>query len=80
VIVEAILAGLDELLARSGVSPADVLGVGIGVPGIVENGSDARVHGQGFGWGAVPLERLLRAGTSLSDVPWVWLFWSGHRA
>jgi predicted NBD/HSP70 family sugar kinase len=65
VIVEAILAGLDEVLTRSGVSPSAVLGVGIGVPGIVENGPDARVHGQSYGWDAVPLERLLRAGTSL---------------
>jgi predicted NBD/HSP70 family sugar kinase len=65
VIVEAILAGLDEVLTRSGVSPSAVLGVGIGVPGIVENGPDVRVHGQSYGWDAVPLERLLRAGTSL---------------
>jgi predicted NBD/HSP70 family sugar kinase len=65
VIVEAVLAGLDEVLTRSGVSPSAVLGVGIGVPGIVENGPDARVHGQSYGWDAVPLERLLRAGTSL---------------
>src|SRR5581483_8585818 len=65
VIVAAILTGIDEVLARSGVSPAAVLGVGIGVPGIVENGHDARIHGQGYGWDAVPLERLLRSGTSL---------------
>jgi len=62
VIVSAILAGLGEVLARSGVSPSAVLGVGIGVPGIVENGPDARVHGQSYGWDAVPLERLLRSG------------------
>jgi predicted NBD/HSP70 family sugar kinase len=65
VIVEAILAGLAEVLARSGVRPSAVLGVGIGVPGIVENGPDALVHAQGYGWDAVPLERLLRAGTDL---------------
>ena len=65
VIVEAILTGLDEVLAGSGVSPSAILGVGIGVPGIVETGPDARVHGQSYGWDAVPLERLLRSGTSL---------------
>ena len=64
VIVEAILAGLAEVLARSGVRPAAVLGVGIGVPGIVENGPDALVHAQSYGWEAVPLERLLRSGRS----------------
>src|SRR5215470_9256990 len=65
VIVEAILTGLAEVLDGSGVSPAAVLGVGIGVPGIVENGPDALVHGQSYGWDAVPLERLLRSGTGL---------------
>jgi predicted NBD/HSP70 family sugar kinase len=65
VIVETILTGLGEVVTRSGVSPAAVLGVGIGVPGIVENGPDARVHGQSYGWDGVPLERLLRSGTSL---------------
>ena len=65
VIVEAILAGLDAVLARSGVSPSDVLGIGVGVPGIVENGPDGLVHGQSYGWDSVPLGRLLRAGTSL---------------
>jgi predicted NBD/HSP70 family sugar kinase len=65
VIVEAILTGLGEVLTRSGVRPAAVLGVGIGVPGIVENGPDARIHGQSYGWDGVPLERLLRSGTSL---------------
>jgi predicted NBD/HSP70 family sugar kinase len=42
-----------------------VLGVGVGVPGIVENGPGGLVHGQSYGWDSVPLERLLRRGTSL---------------
>ena len=65
VIVEAILAGLDTVLTRSGVSPSAVLGIGVGVPGIVENGPDGLVHGQSYGWDSVPLGRLLRSGTSL---------------
>jgi predicted NBD/HSP70 family sugar kinase len=65
VIVEAILTGLTEVLASSGVSPSAVLGVGVGVPGVVENGPGGLVHGQCYGWDAVPLERLLRSGTSL---------------
>ena len=64
-IVEAILAGLDTVLASSGVSPSAVLGIGVGVPGIVENGPDGLVHGQSYGWDFVPLGRLLRSGTSL---------------
>jgi len=64
-IVEAILAGLEVVLASSTVSPAAVLGIGVGVPGIVEDGPDGLVHGQTYGWESVPLGRLLRAGTSL---------------
>ncbi len=65
VIVDAIVTGLDAVLAGSGVSPSAVLGVGVGVPGIVENGPGGLVHGQSYGWDSVPLERLLRSGTSL---------------
>ncbi|WP_395297423.1 ROK family transcriptional regulator [Kitasatospora hibisci] len=75
-VVELILAGLAEVLERTGTDPAAVLGVGIGVPGIVEQGAGDRgagdrdglgivVHGQTVGWDAVPLGRLLRAGTDL---------------
>jgi predicted NBD/HSP70 family sugar kinase len=35
------------------------------VPGIVEQGAEALVHGQTYGWDGVPLERLLRAHTDL---------------
>jgi predicted NBD/HSP70 family sugar kinase len=65
VIVDAIVTGLTAVLARSGVSPSTVLGVGVGVPGIVEDGPDGVVHGQTYGWESVPLKRLLRSGTSL---------------
>jgi predicted NBD/HSP70 family sugar kinase len=63
VIVEAILTGLDAVVANAGISSGAVLGIGVGVPGIVENAREALVHGQTFGWESVPLERLLRAGT-----------------
>ena len=36
-----------------------MLGVGVGVPGVVEHGPDAVVHGQTIGWEGVPLGRLL---------------------
>jgi predicted NBD/HSP70 family sugar kinase/biotin operon repressor len=64
-IVEAILTGLEAVLTGSGVRPAAVLGIGVGIPGIVENGADGLVHAQTYGWESVPLGRLLRAGTSL---------------
>jgi predicted NBD/HSP70 family sugar kinase len=63
VIVEAILAGLDAVISNAAVSSSAVLGIGVGVPGVVETGPEVLVHGQTFGWEAVPLERLLRAGT-----------------
>lgn len=65
VVVERVLAGLDAVLAVSGVAAAAVIGVGVGVPGIVEEGPEVLVHCQAYGWEAVPLERLLRAGTDL---------------
>jgi predicted NBD/HSP70 family sugar kinase len=65
VIVEAILAGLGAVMASAGVRSSAVLGVGVGVSGTVENGPEVLVHGQTFGWDSVPLERLLRSGTSL---------------
>jgi predicted NBD/HSP70 family sugar kinase len=65
VVVEGVLAGLTAVLADSGVKPSAILGVGVGVPGIVEQGPEVLVHGQTYGWEAVPLRRLLRAGTDL---------------
>ncbi len=65
VIVEAILTGLDAVIANAGVSSSAILGIGVGVPGIVEHGPEVLVHGQTVGWESVPLERLLRAGTGL---------------
>jgi predicted NBD/HSP70 family sugar kinase len=65
VVVAQILAGLDAVFAESGICPDSVLGVGIGVPGIVQQSPEVIVHGPSFGWSAVPLERLLRAGTNL---------------
>ncbi|MFD4904096.1 ROK family transcriptional regulator [Kitasatospora purpeofusca] len=87
-VAELILAGLAEVLERTGTDPGTVLGVGVGVPGIVEQGAVERggagyggvgqgigsdlgggagavVHGQTVGWDAVPLGRMLRAGTDL---------------
>ena len=64
-VVAHILAGLEHVTTVAGVSTSDVLGVGIGVSGVVEQGAEAVVHAQTIGWDAVPFERLLRAGTDL---------------
>lgn len=64
-VVAQILGGLARVLADTGVAPESILGVGVGVPGLVERGDDAVVHAQTVGWDAVPLGKLLRAGTPL---------------
>jgi predicted NBD/HSP70 family sugar kinase len=65
VVVGQIAAGLDTVLADSGIGREAVLGVGVGVPGIIERGPEVLVHGQTYGWDAVPLGKLLRARTDL---------------
>ena len=65
VVVGQIVTGVNAVIADSGVDPDAILGVGIGVPGIIEQGPEALVHGQTYGWDAVPLQRLLRAHTDL---------------
>ncbi|MFE5795391.1 ROK family protein [Streptomyces sp. NPDC056503] len=73
VVVAHLRDGIAEVLRTAGVPPERLLGVGIGVPGIVErtDGSGAVVHGQTIGWDAVPLERLLREAVDLPpEVPY----------
>ncbi|TDC24691.1 ROK family transcriptional regulator [Micromonospora sp. 15K316] len=60
-----VLAGIDAVAGAAGVRPADVLGVGIGVSGVVSQGEHAVVHAQALGWDRVPLEQLIAAGTDL---------------
>ncbi|MBO1331256.1 ROK family transcriptional regulator [Streptomyces sp. VRA16 Mangrove soil] len=62
-VVRIVATGLAQVLAEAGVAPASLIGVGIGVPGIVDaSGPEgAVVHGQTIGWDAVPLEAMLRA-------------------
>ncbi|WP_049577707.1 ROK family transcriptional regulator [Streptomyces sp. SBT349] len=68
-VVRHIAAGVAAVLAAAAAGPEPLLGVGVGVPGIVESGvpgaGGAVVHGQTVGWDAVPLEALLRAAVEL---------------
>ncbi len=65
VVASRILAGLTTVLTESGIPPGSILGVGVGVPGVVQHGPEVVVDSQTFGWDMVPLERLLREGTDL---------------
>ncbi|WBB68125.1 ROK family transcriptional regulator [Micromonospora sp. WMMD812] len=60
-----VLAGIDAVAGAARVAPADVLGVGIGVSGVVAQGTQAVVHAQALGWDGVPLEGLIAVGTDL---------------
>jgi predicted NBD/HSP70 family sugar kinase len=64
-VVTQVASGLRQVIAEAGVDERTVVGVGIGLPGTVEQGTpgeveDVRVHAQTIGWDAVPLGRLLR--------------------
>ncbi|MEI7031848.1 ROK family protein [Streptomyces pratensis] len=62
-VVRHISEGIRDVLDEADVAPELLLGVGVGIPGIVDRASedaDAVVHGQTIGWDAVPLESLLR--------------------
>ncbi|WP_318306133.1 ROK family transcriptional regulator [Amycolatopsis solani] len=64
--VEQVTSGLREVFATAGIDESGVLGVGIGVPGTVEQGARVLVHAPTVGWDAVPLVSLLRdAGVGL---------------
>jgi predicted NBD/HSP70 family sugar kinase len=63
--VAQVLEGVSRVVAESGVNEEQILGIGVGVPGLVEHGEDAVVHAQTVGWEGVPLGRMLRRGTSL---------------
>ncbi|WP_405754709.1 MULTISPECIES: ROK family protein [unclassified Streptomyces] len=73
-IVDHVRTGIKAVLAQAGVGTDRLLGVGVGVPGIVDRGAPggAVVHGQTIGWDAVPLEALLRATGALpQEVPYL---------
>jgi predicted NBD/HSP70 family sugar kinase len=62
-----LLEGLAAVIAEAGVQESEVLGLGVGVAGVVDQTSgEAVVYSQTTGWDGVPLEALLREST---DVP-----------
>lgn len=64
-VVDRVHEGIASVIAQAGVRSEQILGVGVGVPGLVEHGRDAVVHGQSVGWDAVPLGAMLRKGMDL---------------
>ncbi|MGI5175213.1 ROK family protein [Dactylosporangium sp. CA-152071] len=64
-VVQRILVAVGKVVRDAGVDASRLLGIGLGVPGVVEHGAELRVSDQTLGWAGVPLERLLRDGTEL---------------
>jgi predicted NBD/HSP70 family sugar kinase len=60
-----VLEGIDSVLAQSGVDSREVLGVGVALPGVVDQGPDGLVHAQSVGWDGVPVKALLATKTSI---------------
>ncbi|MFN8421751.1 MAG: ROK family protein [Anaerolineae bacterium] len=60
-IVEYIVAGVNILLAQSEIAAERVLGIGIGMPGIVDHEMGVSVFAPNWGWQNVPLLELLQA-------------------
>ncbi|PKV84026.1 ROK family protein [Streptomyces sp. TLI_146] len=75
-IVGLIRDGVAAVLRDAALAPGRLLGIGVGVPGIVDrSGAEgAVVHGQTIGWDAVPLEALLRTALATELPPGVGLF------
>jgi len=58
-VTDLVVAGFDAVVAEAGVAPGRIVGMGVGVPGVVEEVDDVRVHAQAFGWQSVPLASML---------------------
>ncbi len=57
--VEAIAGGINKLLAQLGFGRKQVIGVGIGMPGIVDSASGVSVYAAHWNWRDVPFHGLL---------------------
>ncbi len=59
--VAFIASGIEQLIAQSGILPEKLLGVGIGVPGVVERNASVCVLAPLWNWEPVPLLDMLEA-------------------
>lgn len=64
-VVDHVAGGLARVLADADIDDDHVLGIGVGVPGVVEQGPDGLVDAPTYGWDKVPLRTLLAAKTPL---------------
>jgi predicted NBD/HSP70 family sugar kinase len=62
-----VLTGINAVQAQAPLdTDASMLGIGVAVPGVVDQGDDGLVHAQSLGWGeGVALRAMLREGTKI---------------
>lgn len=65
VVIDAIAEAVERLQVQLTAEDQRVLGVGVGVPGVVEYERDSHVHAPSIGWSDVALERVLSDRTGL---------------
>jgi predicted NBD/HSP70 family sugar kinase len=58
-IVDLVVRGVREVQKAAGAVDEDVLGIGVGMPGIVERSDEVRVHIPSWGWGQTPFMAML---------------------
>lgn len=63
--IRHIVNGLDELLKTEGLKPEMILGVGVGLPGLVERGGKYNVSSPIWKWENVPFGEMLRSRITL---------------
>jgi glucokinase-like ROK family protein len=60
VVVQRITAGVRAVLDEAGISPGKVIGLGIGVPGVVERTENVFVYAPAWKWHKVPFMTMLK--------------------
>ncbi|MBV9790040.1 MAG: ROK family transcriptional regulator [Chloroflexi bacterium] len=63
-VVQQISDGIAELIERAGIKPEQLLGIGVGMPGIVDVSSGVSVFAPNWGWRQIPFLDLLAAQVS----------------
>lgn len=63
--VAHVLDGIKAVIEQGGTDPGSILGIGVAVPGVVDQGEDGLVHAQSLGWEAVALRAMLRERTPI---------------
>ncbi len=67
-LVAQIASGVGQVIKQVGLPQQQVLGIGVGVPGVVVHDGDEYVHAPSLGWDKIPLLQLLQASLSVPVV------------